>query len=537
VAFLKEDHKDGGTYLRIIESRRENGRVVKRTLCNLGRLEDYTAEMLQRIGSRLFVLGKGDLKKLLGSGTKEIGRFNYGYYQLYKHIFCLLGLDVALKRIERKHKLKFDLIHPVMLMVIERLHDPCSKRSNYHHQEEYIGIGDISLQWLYRSLNYLADYNELLQKQIFHANRNLFNQQFDVVFYDVTTFYFESEVRKENQLRQLGFGKDGKIGKTQVLFALLIDKDKNPIGFEVYSGNTFEGNTFEDAVIRIKQKYSIQNIIIVADRGMLSQQNIDITENNHYQFIVGDKIKVLPKPIKDYLLNPQHYTKQWRLPGDQQHTVKYASIEYKGRIIIATYSENRAKKDRQEREEKIQRAQQLLKHPSQLQKKAQHYYLKNEAENKYALNEQRIKESERYDGLLAIATNATTLSAETILDHYTHLFQIEHSFRTFKSYLETRPMFHWTDKRILGHLTLCYISYTLLIHLLNKLKERQLPMTEDKLRSYIDKMQLSLVQQGKHQYYLRSYLDDISKAILQKAGIKPMPDIFPKEQIINYLRK
>ena len=537
MAFLREDFKDGFTYLRIVETRRKDGKVIHETLCNLGKAEDYTPEMLQRIGTRLFLLGNGDLKELLGSGTKELGRYNYGFYQIYHQIFCSLGLDIILNRIGKKHKIKFDLVQATLLMLIERLHDPCSKRANHSHQEEYLGIDKTELQWLYRCLDYLADYNELLQKQIFHSTHDLFSQQLDVVFYDVTTFYFESSVREEKKLRQYGFSKDGKIGNTQVLFALLIDKNKNPIGFEVYSGNTFEGHTFEDAVKRIKDKYNIKDIVIVADRGMLSKQNIEITENNSYQFIVGDKIKVLPDEIKNYLLDIKNYTREWTLPGDETHTVKYASIEYNRRLIITTYSQKRADKDKYEREEKLQRARQLIKHPSQLQHKAQHYYLQNINENKYVLNEQRIRESERYDGFLAIATNARNLSAEIILDHYTHLFQIEQSFRTFKSYIETRPMFHWTDRRIMGHLTLCYIAYAMLISLLNKLKEGNLILTEEKLRTYIDKMQVSLVAQGNQQFYLRSKLCEVSKAILQKTGLRLMPDVFPKEHIIKYLKK
>lgn len=535
MAFLKEDLKGGITYLRIVESKREDGKIKHQTICSLGKLSDYTPEMLQNIGRRLFELGKGDLKDLLGSETRELGRYNYGYVQLFGKIIRSLGLNTILSRVEKKHKLKFNLEQTVLLMLIERLHDPCSKRANFTHQQEYLGIEPVTLQWLYRSLDYLADYHELIQKQLFHATRDLFNQQLDVVFYDVTTFYFESDIRIENALRQKGFSKDGKIGNTQVLFGLLIDKDKNPIGFEVYKGNTFEGHTFEDALKRIKEKYQIQNIVIVADRGMLSHENLSIVEANQYQFIVGDKIKSLPNNVKDYLLDIKNYTREWTLPGDEKHSVKYASIEYNGRLILSTYSQKRAAKDEQEREEKLQRAKILLKNPSQLQKKAQHYFLQNHGENKYTINEERIKENKRYGGFLAIATNAVSLSAETILDHYTHLFQIEHSFRTFKSHLETRPMFHWTDKRILGHLTLCYICYALLQHVLNKLKNAGFKTTEAQLRSLLDKMQLSLVAQGKNQFYLRSNMDDTAKVILQKAGVNQIPNIFPKQNIINYL--
>ncbi len=536
MAYLKIDRKQDGQYIRIVKSKRKEGKAVKETIYSLGRVEDYTPEeMLRRFGERFYELGGGDPRELLRGAIEELGRFNYGYYQVYHKIFLHYGIDKLLKRFAQKHKLKFNLMHAVLLMLLERLNDPCSKRQNAFHCQEYFGIEPVELHHLYRSLDYLADYNELIQQQIFSTGRNLFNQTLDVVFYDVTTFYFESEIENENALRQKGFSKDGKIGKTQVLFALLIDKEKNPIGFEVFPGDTFEGHTLETAVKRLKEKYQIKDVVLVADRGMLSKANIEVVESHQYQFIVGDKIKMLPLEIKNYLLDLKNYTREWTLPADENHTVRYASIAHEGRLIIATYSEKRAKKDRQEREEKIKRAEQLLKHPSQLNKKAHHYFLKNDGQTKYSINQERVHQSEKYDGLLAIATNARQLDAETILDHYTHLFQIEHSFRTFKSYMETRPMFHWTDKRILGHLTLCFIAYALLNYAQRKLDNHHVHVTENQLRSLLDKMQVSLVKSQDHYFYLRSNLPDEVRNILNKLGLKQLPNILPQKEIVHYL--
>lgn len=536
MAYFKIDHKEDGRYLRIVKSKRKDGKVIKETVYNLGRVEDYTPEQLKRFGTKFYELGGGDPRELLEGKIEELGRFNYGYYQLYKKAFSHYKLDSLLNRFVQKHKLKFNLIDAVLLMLLERLNDPCSKRQNHIHQEEYFGIEKVELHHLYRSLDYLADYNQLIQQQIFLTGRDLFNQSLDVVFYDVTTFYFESEVQTDNALRQKGFSKDGKIGNTQVLFALLIDKEKNPIGFEVYRGNTFEGHTFDDAVKRLKERYQIKNVVIVADRGMLSKMNLKIVTSNHYQFIIGDKIKIFPAVIKQYLLDKKNYTKEWTLPGESQDTVKYASIEHEGRLIIATYSEKRARKDKQERDEKIKRAEQLIKYPSQLNKKAHHYFLKADAENKFVFNQQRIDQSAAYDGLLAIATNAKDLPAETILDHYNHLFQIEHSFRTFKSYLETRPMFHWTDKRILGHLTLCYIAYAMVNHLRVRLLKYNIEITENRLRDLLDKMQISLIQTETARFYLRSKMPDEIKNILNKLGLKQLPNILPEAEISRYIK-
>ena len=143
----------------------------------------------------------------------------------------------------------------------------------------------------------------IIQQQIFTTGRNLFNQKLDVVFYDVTTFYFESEVEKEGELRQMGFGKDGKIGNTQILFCMMIDRDKNPIGYRIFKGDTYEGHTFEKALEDLTKQYQIDKIIVVADRGMLSKNNLQITTDKGYEFIIGERLKTLPKAIQNPLLD------------------------------------------------------------------------------------------------------------------------------------------------------------------------------------------------------------------------------------------
>lgn len=244
MAFLRIENKKFGKYLRIVESYRDESGISRhRILYSLGKVSDYTPEQLQHIGTRLYELGGGDIKELLGITTKEKGRFNYGYYQVYSSALAHYGLPRIFGQITSKYKLQFDFQNATLLMILERLQDPCSKRSSYFNQIDYLGITDTGLQHLYRALDRLSDYNQVIQKQIFQTGRDLFNQRLDLVFYDVTTLYFHSEIEKEGELRQKGFSKDGKIGKTQILFCLLIDKDKQPIGYKVFKGDTFEGHT------------------------------------------------------------------------------------------------------------------------------------------------------------------------------------------------------------------------------------------------------------------------------------------------------
>ena len=197
-------------------------------LYSLGKVDEYTPQQLRSIGIKLLELGGGELKGLLQGDFLELGRYNYGYQQVFGYALEHYGLRSLFTRLQKKSKLQFSLFDSVLLMLLERLQSPCSKLSNFAHRDEYVNLPELSLHHLYRSLDKLAEHNELIQRQIFQTGRHLFNQRLDVVFYDVTTFYFASEVERDGELRQKGFGKDGKIGKTQILFCMMIDDQRTP---------------------------------------------------------------------------------------------------------------------------------------------------------------------------------------------------------------------------------------------------------------------------------------------------------------------
>jgi transposase len=537
MAFLRIEKKKSGDYLRIVRSVRIDGKHTHETLYSLGKIQDYTPEQLIRIADKLKQAVGEELPKLIGIQTQqleELGRYNYGYYLVYNRIFSYYDLPRIFERIGKKHRLSFKLSNAVLLMLIERLHDPVSKLGNYFNQQDYLGIAPVKLQHLYRSLDYLADNQKYLQQHIFQTNRTLFNQTIDVVFYDVTTYYFESEWEQEGALRQKGFSKDGKIGSTQVVFGLLIDKDKNPIGYQLYKGDIYEGHTFIDQVERLKKEYQIDRLILVADRGMLSQASREVVQKNGYEFILGERLKSLPKEVKGKMLDLATYELEWVSAAEEPVVVRYKTFKHEGRTIIVTYGQKRADKDKKERDEKIARAEQLIKHPSQLKNKARRFFLKQDGKDHYVLDTEKINNTAKYDGFLAITTNTANIDPALVLDHYHHLFQVEHAFRTFKSYLETRPMFHWTDKRIEGHICLCYLAYVLLNHLLQRLKKHKI--TEKQVRKILSHMQVSHIKQLDEQYYLRSKQNPLENTILTALGIKALTNIIPASKIEDYLR-
>lgn len=554
MAFLRQDRKGDEIYLRICANERVGKNVIQRTLHSLGKKSDYSPSSLARIGEQFYSMSGETLEDLRDSICKEKGRYNYGFPLIIKYLLNHYGLTEILNLGGKKHQLSFSLAEIVTLLLCNRWQQPKSKLGVYETQSAFMGIQPIRLQWLYRSLDKLALLSDELQTHLYTKNRQLLDYDVDVVFYDVTTFYFDSSDEIEGTLRQKGFGKDGKIGKTQILLGLLLDKGCNPLGYELYSGDTYEGHTLSDGLAKLKTKFNINKVIVVADSGMLNRDNLLAINEKGYEFIVGERLKNLPKKVQEALLDRHNYqsmTLEKRGKKNEDLIINYHIITHKERKILCTYSEKRAKKDRLEREQKIEKAKKMMKIPSQLGKKAALYYLKSNqvdtdtgevADPKttkiiYELDEAKIAKAAQYDGLKAIATSDETLSNEDILLKYKELYQIEQSFRTFKSFLETRPMFHWTDERIRGHFCMCYLSFALLRFLQQLLKKNNLNLSEKELRELFEKMQLTHLQQFKQDYYVRAPLEKEVQTLLKILKIKPLPDTLSNPTMSAFLKK
>ena len=420
MTFLRTEKKKSGTYLRLVDSVRQDGKVRQITVASLGRSEDYTPEMLRRIGRRFMELGGEIFTQPPDKQVVELGRFNYGFPLAVRDGLRRFGLDKLFDRLSAKHKLAFSLTDVLTLLVSERLCEPASKLATFQRQTDYFGLPELELQHIYRALNYFGKYKEKLQNQIFMTGRDIFNLQLDVVFYDVTTFYFDSE--NEDDLRAQGFGKDGKIGKSQVVFGMLIDKHKNPVAYQVYRGNTAEIKTFVDVVNTLKKRYLIDKVVVVADRGMLSRTNLEAV-SEHYEYAVGERLKSLPESVKSQLIDLKNYRHSWTYErGGKRKSIKYCTIQHQKRTIICTFSEKRAKRDAAKREKRIEKAKRFLERPAGLKNKARHHFIRSEGE-KYYLDEAAIRAAKKYDGYLAVSTNSE-LPAETILEQYRQLFKI-----------------------------------------------------------------------------------------------------------------
>ncbi len=535
MAYLRVEKKKSGSYMRIIQGYRKDGKSLCKTLYNLGRVEDYKSSELLAMGEKFLKLAGCPIQNIKELGLKELHRYNYGFTQMVNVLWNVFKMNDITSKILVTKRIKYDFVNVLKLMLVERLNIPCSKRQNFYNQSEYIGIEHVELHNLYRSLNILSQAQNEIQNHFFNLHKNIFSTDLTVVFYDVTTLYFDvSTPQDEKDIRQKGWSKDGKHKKLQVVLGLLVDKFRNPLSYRLYSGDTYEGHTFADAVNKLKNEYQLSKLVIVADSGMLMNNNIEEIKKNNYEYIVGDRLKSLTKEAKKYLTDKKNYTKLILGKDDKGEDIgiEYVIYPYKDRKIVCTWSSKRAKKDAYEREQLKIKAMKYVEKPSLLEQQSAggaKKYLKIET-SKIELNVSKIEEDARYDGFKAIATNIENVNVKALLEQYSNLFEVEHAFRTMKSHIEVRPMFHWTQQHIEGHLSMCFIAYTFL----NRLR-LQMKWSEQKCFQVLNKMQVSLVEQkfDGSKLYLRSEMTEDTELLISKMKLNKLNDTVPYDLIMS----
>ena len=539
--FLKINKNKSGSYARIVESYRDkDGKPKHKTISNIGNIKNFGTDKIIELADSLLKFAN-ITEYNLKEDLQELGRYNYGLFLVVDKILTKIGLKSLFQKIGSSNK-SIDIYNTVLLMLMERFRKPSSKLATYNNQFKYLNLknSNIPLSHLYRSLDKLATDSGEIKKRLNNSKKEL-KTNCDIVFYDVTTFYFDSQKDIEGSLRQKGFSKDGKLGKTQVVMGLLIDKNQIPIDYFLYSGDTYEGGTLLDAIDSLKKKYKIDKSVIVTDTGMMSSSNINNIESiTDYSYIIGERYKSLPKKLKYLYLDISNYKLSVKLldkSSGEEIGMKYFEYDYKekGKRLIFTYSEKRAKKDKADREKRIEQALKLLQNPSLISKKESSYYLKQKSSKVYELDIERIEISRKYDGLCCIASNNKDLGVREILTNYKELYKIEHSFRSMKSYLETRPMYHWTDKRISGHICLCFISYYILRYLQRKLELESTIQSEREIRTSLISMEVSHIESISNRYYLTSKNTREISEILNVLQIKKLPKFIPEILINKYM--
>lgn len=356
-------------------------------------------------------------------------------------------------------------------LTIARVCEPKSKVATVEYLKRCFRE-DYRLHQIYRYMDTLYDTRrEQIQQISVEHTRQLLGGRIGIVFYDVTTLYFETA--REDELRSTGFSKDGKTAESQIVLGLLVSRDGYPLSYNIFNGGQYEGRTMIPIIDDFVQRFSLTDFIVVADAGLLSRKNITLLKQAGYKFILGGRIKKESKTVQDWVLSLEkspHNLNETVINGDER--------------IIVSYSEQRAAKDRHNRDKGIQRLRKAYSsgkiNKRNVNQRGYNKFLVIENDVMVSIDEDKIAADARWDGLKSYITN-TDLAAGEVIDQYHGLWVVERAFRITKGTLEARPIFHFTERRIEAHICICFVAYKLYKELERLLRLLGIGLSVDKV--------------------------------------------------------
>lgn len=347
-------------------------------------------------------------------------------------------------------------------LVITRIVHPVSKLKTTDYLFKYKGE-EISVYSIYRYLDKLHKSQMELVKTISFAHTlKVLKGDLSIVYYDVTTLYFEAS--DEDDLRKTGFSKDGKHQHPQIVLGLLVSENGYPLDYEIFEGNKYEGETLLPVVNHFKSKYDSEKLIVIADSGLLSNKNIEQLKAQHYQYILGARIKNMNKEVTAKILN-------LKLQDNQCEAIELTQDE---RLIVG-YKKARAIRDAKNRKRGLEKLEKAIESGKlgkrHINNRGYNKYLQIEGDVKIKINYNKFEEDAKWDGLKGYITNTQLSKGEVILQ-YSQLWQIEKTFRISKSDLQIRPIYHRLRKRIEAHICISFAACKVYKELERQLKEK-----------------------------------------------------------------
>jgi transposase len=327
--------------------------------------------------------------------------------------------------------------------------EPASKLRSIELLEQYFGIKH-RRQNYYESASKWLDLKEKTEKTTVNFAKKYYSFTYDLLFYDVTTLYFETF--DEDELRKNGFSKDNKSQQPQVLVALLVTKEGLPVGYEIFSGNTFEGHTIIPVVKNFVNKNKVRDFTIVADAAMISSENVKKLIENKINYIVGARLGNLSENLLEEINK--------NIRREDGNTIR---IKTQSGYLICSYSSLRYRKDKYEMEKQILKAKQVIESPS----KSKKLKFTQTRDEKIELNEKLIEKTKKLLGIKGYYTNLEEKIANNhlIIERYHELYKIEQAFRVSKHDLKTRPIFHYKEEPLKLHLLICFMALVVSKHI------------------------------------------------------------------------
>ena len=557
----KSKYKNGRTFLSINESYRDpvSKTNKNRSVMKIGYLDELAgkyddpvahfkalaAMMTEENESQNIMTLKIDTATHMDKNEDNVK--NLGYIILSK-IYHELEIDKYLLSRQRSAKFRYNTNSIMQLLVFARIIYPGSKLFAFNCKEAFFERFDFKLEEVYRSLSFFSEHKEALQLWMHERVLKKYSRDTSLVYYDLTNYYFETD--QQDGFRMKGVCKEHRPDPI-VQMGLFMDRNGIPVSYKLFAGNEADCMTLRPMISETARNYSLGRIIVVADKGVISSDNIWYTLSARNGYVFSYSVRKSDKAFKDYVLDQDGYRwnkdKTFKIKSRlEPRTIKVTSSRG-GKICkqveekqVIVYSDKYAEKARHDREQAVQKAKDLIKNPSRYDRAASYgaaKYIKNlvfdkdtgeimeDAKNLLVFDEEKLKDEAVYDGYYAIVTSEIDMGDNEILDIYHGLWEIEETFKITKSTLETRPVYVSLKDHIEAHFLTCFIALVLVRLLEFKLDGK---FTTEEIISSLKKYNCSLTEQNLYMFtHYSDVICDIGKMLGMDLGLKyaPLKDI------------
>jgi transposase len=542
--FVRTQTNGSRTYLLVVDNVRVDGKVKQRVLHRLGRLDELLAngqldvliQSLSRFSEKLAVLGAHAQGDSIVTHSVRIGPA-----LIFDRLWQSCSIDKVLSALLADRRFEFSVERAIFLTVLHRLFAPGSDRAAEKWKDDYAidGASDLDLHHLYRAMAWLGEElpkdqqdgatpfaprtnKDLIEEALFARRRDLFSD-LDIVFFDTTSIYFEGEGGET--IGQRGHSKDHRPDLNQMVVGMVLDHNGNPICSEFWPGNTADVKSLVPIVERLKTRFGIGSVCIVADRGMISAETLAEVELRKWQYILGVRMRSSTE-AKAVVARAGRYAEVHPKSDDRDDPsplkVKEVWVEDTRRYVVCV-NEDQATKDRHDREAVVASLRDALSHgdKSLVGNKGYRKYLRAGGKQ-FAVDEDKIKEEARYDGKWVLTTN-TDLPTDEVALKYKQLWMVEDVFRSMKSLLDTRPIFHKRDETIRGHVFCSFLALLLRKELQDRLARKEWKLEWADVVRDLDNLNEMKTAINNKSFVFRGQTSGVAGKVFQACGVALPP--------------
>ena len=545
--FFRVKRAGSHQYLQIVHSTREGQKVRQQVFATLGRLDELKAsgrlEALMRSGLR-HCENLAVIDAHAAGQTAPVTVLRIGPGLVFGRLWKESGIQEVIQTLLEARRYEFDVERAIYLTVLHRLFASGSDRAAEQWREDYLipGTEDLDLHHLYRAMAFLGQeiepkgpkalgtprcLKDLIEEGLFERRRDLFTEV-DLVFFDTTSLYFEG--RGGESIGQRGHNKDHRPDLYQMVVGMAVDVEGRPICCEMWPGNTADVKALVPVVKRMRERFRLREITVVADRGMVSQATLETFEKSDppVRYILGVRMR-RQKEVNSSVLGSRA---RWlesvpeRKNAKDPAPLKVKEVWVKERRYIVCLNEEERRKDAHDREAILAHLQDQLRRgdKSLVGNKGYRRYLKVEGSGHFAIDEKQVKAEERYDGLWVLRTN-TDYNAETVAHVYKALWTVEDIFRTTKSILETRPIYHKRDETIRGHVFCSFLALLLKQELESRIQLADLHWEWKEVIRGLDALQQVEANFQGRRFLFRSHLTADASQAVRATGVAIPPTL------------